>query len=101
MVSIIQSETFRRWIAGLKDLHAKAIILGRLTRLSSGLPGDITSLGGGLSELRVHCGPGYRIYFVQQGQQLVVLLCGGDKGSQSRDVRLARQLARQWRNDHG
>ena len=96
MIEIIQSDTFRKWLEGLRDRHARAFITARLLRLASGLMGDTSSVGDGVRELRVHFGPGYRLYFVQQGATLVFLLCGGDKSSQSRDLRDAKQLAKRW-----
>lgn len=97
MIDVIQSETFRKWLNGLRDRQARAFITARLLRLANGLMGDTSSLGDGVSELRIHFGPGYRLYFVQSGVSLIFLLCGGDKSSQARDIRHARQLAQQWR----
>jgi putative addiction module killer protein len=101
MIEIIQSETFRRWLTGLRDSRAKALIAARMTRLTSGVVGDAVPVGDGVSELRIHFGPGYRLYLIQRGASLIVLLCGGDKSSQSRDIRNAKRLAKQWRNGHG
>jgi putative addiction module killer protein len=95
-MEIRQTDTYRRWEQGLHDGTARAIIAARLLRLQSGLPGDVKSLGRGLYELRIHYGPGYRIYFCYQGDVVVLLLCGGDKRSQPRDLRLARALVQQW-----
>jgi putative addiction module killer protein len=91
-----QTETFRKWEQNLRDQRAKAAIAARLFRLANGLAGDVSPVGSGVSELRIHYGPGYRIYFQNRGGQLVVLLCGGDKSSQDRDIRLAKQLAIEW-----
>jgi putative addiction module killer protein len=99
-LEIVQSETFRKWLGRLRDHRAKALIAARLFRLSRGVAGDTTAIGEGVSELRVHFGPGYRIYFLQNGTEIVVLLCGGDKGSQKRDIETARRLAREWRKIH-
>lgn len=93
MLEIEQTETFRKWERRLRDPKARAVIAARLFRLANGLPGDVAPLGGGVSELRIHYGPGYRIYFRQRGQDAIVLLCGGDKGTQDRDIRTARRLA--------
>jgi putative addiction module killer protein len=93
-----QTETFRLWESKLKDRRARTIIATRLLRLAEGLAGDVAPIGEGISELRIHFGPGYRIYFQQRGNAIVVLLCGGDKASQARDILAAKKLAREWRN---
>jgi putative addiction module killer protein len=93
LMEIKQTETFRTWEAGLKDRRARTIIATRLMRLSEGLLGDAPSMGAGVRELRIHYGPGYRIYFQKRGNMLIVLLCGGDKGSQPRDIETAKNLA--------
>ncbi len=92
-VELNQTETFRIWEAKLKDRRAKTIIASRLMRLSEGLIGDVASVGEGIKELRIHYGPGYRVYFQQSGATIVVLLCGGDKSSQARDIIAAKKLA--------
>jgi putative addiction module killer protein len=92
-LEIKQTETFRKWESGLRDRRVRTIIATRLMRLAEGLPGDVSTVGDGVSELRIHFGPGYRIYFQQRGHILVILLCGGDKGSQKRDIILAKKLA--------
>jgi putative addiction module killer protein len=89
---IRQTVTFARWLDGLKDLSGRSAILQRLVRLQRGLLGDAKALGGGLHELRIDRGPGYRLYFTRQGEVVIVLLCGGDKSSQNRDIARARQL---------
>jgi len=91
-----QTETFRKWRLRLKDERARAVIASRLDRLAFGHAGDVAPVGDGVSELRIHAGPGYRIYFQQRGDVLIVLLCGGDKGSQVRDIKLAKRLAKEW-----
>jgi len=96
MLELKQTETFRKWRMKLKDERAKAIIASRLDRLGYGHEGDATPVGQGISELRVHHGPGYRIYFQRRGTMLIVLLCGGDKGSQEKDIRTAKRLAAEW-----
>jgi putative addiction module killer protein len=93
-VSIKQTETFRKWERKLKDSRAQTAIAARLARLSYGLAGDMQSVGDGVSELRIHYGPGYRLYLTWRGNELVVLLCGGDKDSQGRDITLAKKMAR-------
>jgi len=89
-----QTETFSRWLNGLVDRRARAKIAARIDRLAQGNPGDVVSVGEGVSELRIHFGPGYRVYFVARGRTLVILLCGGDKSSQAKDIKTAKQLAR-------
>ena len=93
MLEIRQTETYSKWESKLRDSVARAAITSRLGRLAAGLLGDYRSVGGGVQELRIHHGAGYRIYFVRRGSQIIVLLCGGDKGSQQRDIKLARDLA--------
>ena len=78
MLDIKQTATFRKWERKLRDQHAKALIAARIFRLANGLPGDVRSVGKGVSELRVHYGPGYRVYFKEVGMEIVILLCGGD-----------------------
>lgn len=96
MLELKQTETFRKWRSRLKDERARALIASRLDRLAWGHGGDVEPVGDGISELRIHHGPGYRVYFTRRGRQIVVLLCGGDKGSQQRDVALAKRLATDW-----
>lgn len=96
MLELKQTETFREWRLALRDKRARAAIASRLDRLAFGLAGDAKSVGGGVSELRVHYGPGYRVYFKRANKTVIVLLCGGDKGSQARDIEAAKQLAAKW-----
>ncbi|EAA7555535.1 type II toxin-antitoxin system RelE/ParE family toxin [Salmonella enterica] len=97
MKEIIRSETFSDWLLSLKDSRAKARVLARIDRMKAGNFGDSEPIGDGLSEVRIHYGPGYRVYFMQQGNVVVVLLCGGDKSSQSKDIKQAKQIAKAWR----
>lgn len=90
-----ETPTFESWMANLRDKLARAIILRRLDRVAYGNLGDVKAVGDGVSELRVDHGPGYRVYFVRRGDALIVLLCGGDKGSQARDIARAKALARE------
>jgi putative addiction module killer protein len=91
-----QTETFLKWRTRLKDERARALIASRLDRLAFGHAGDAAPVGEGVSELRIHHGPGYRIYFQQRGNVLIVLLCGGDKSSQAKDIKAAKRLAMEW-----
>lgn len=94
MIEIRQTLVFSAWLERLKDRSARARIQVRLDRLALGLVGDVKPVGGGVSELRVDYGPGYRVYFKQQGRELVLLLIGGDKRTQSRDIERAVAMAR-------
>jgi len=96
MLTVVQTATFSRWLDELADASATARIVVRLRRLELGNPGDVKSVGGGVSELRVDCGPGYRVYFTQRGKTLVILLCGGDKRSQSKDIKTAQRMAKEF-----
>lgn len=96
MIQIQQTETFRKWRTQLKDERVRGLIASRLDRLSFGHLGDVESVGQGIRELRIHYGPGYRIYFQQRGITIIVLLCGGDKSTQVKDIKAAKQLASQW-----
>lgn len=93
-MEVRKTETFALWIDGLRDIRARARVLARVERLALGNPGDVQPVGDGVSELRIHYGPGYRVYFKQQGRELVILLAGGDKRSQSKDIEKALLLAR-------
>lgn len=93
MQTIRQTENYRNWFSKLKDSKAKARINVRIRRLSLGNPGDVKPVGRGVSELRINYGPGYRVYYTQAGNELIILLLGGDKSSQSNDVRKAKELA--------
>jgi putative addiction module killer protein len=95
-----QSATFRKWQRKLRDARAKALIAMRLQRLATGSAGDSAPVGEGISELRIHYGPGYRIYFQQRDEVLILLLCGGDKDTQDRDIRAAKQIAAQWSDNN-
>ena len=95
MVEVRQTDVFVAWFEGLKDRAARARITARIRRLSLGNPGDVKPVGQGVSEMRIDCGPGYRVYFVQRGEALVILLCGGDKRDQSRDIARALELAKE------
>jgi putative addiction module killer protein len=94
MVEIRKTERFADWLDNLRDIKAKARILVRVERLASGNAGDAKPVGEGVSEMRIDYGPGYRVYFIQRGSQLIILLAGGDKSSQSSDIKAALRLAR-------
>jgi len=93
MREVRQTDVFANWMESLSDRRAVERIAQRIVRLQSGLLGDVKPVGDGVSELRVDHGPGYRVYFVQRGQVLIILLCGGDKGSQRRDIQRAKAIA--------
>ena len=95
MLEIRQTEAFGAWMRGLRDIQGRAVIARRIERMAAGNFGDHKPIGEGVSELRVPFGPGYRVYYTLRGKGLVVLLCGGDKGSQRRDIARAREQARQ------
>ena len=97
MIEIKQTETFRKWRMRLKDERAKGLIASRLDRLSFGHAGDVEPVGQGISELRIHYGPGYRIYFEKKGNTIIVLLCAGNKSTQAKDIKTAKCLATNWR----
>ena len=94
MIEIRKTETYAKWIDGLRDLHGRARILARVERLALGNPGDVKPVGEGVSELRINYGPGYRVYYTRRGRELVILLAGGDKSTQPRDIKTALSLAR-------
>jgi len=93
MIEIRKTDTFAKWIDGLRDIRARARILVRIERLSLGNPGDVKPVGEGVSEMRITYGPGYRVYFKKIGQTVVVLLAGGDKRTQAKDIKSALRLA--------
>jgi putative addiction module killer protein len=95
MIEVRETEVFAAWFAGLRDREARARITVRIRRLSLGNPGDVKPVGTGVSEMRIDYGPGYRVYFVRRGEAVVVLLCGGDKRDQDRDIARALELARE------
>ena len=93
MIELRQTEVFSKWLRGLRDRQARARIQTRLDRLQLGLAGDVKPVGAGVSELRIDYGPGYRIYFAQHGHALAILLAGGDKRTQDKDIKIALKLA--------
>jgi len=95
LIEVRQTTRFATWLAGLRDHRARARILKRLDRVGQGNLGDVAPVGEGVSEMRIFYGPGYRIYFVQRGKELIVLLCGGDKSSQDADIAEAKAMAKE------
>lgn len=93
VIEIRKTELFADWIDGLRDLAGRARVLARIERLAMGNPGDVKPVGGGVSELRIAAGPGYRVYFTRRGRMLIILLAGGDKSTQQADIRAAQKLA--------
>lgn len=87
------TKLFDRWMRRLGDAHARARIAERIQRLGNGLTSDVKHVGADVSELRIHCGPGYRVYFTRQGRQLIILLCAGDKDTQMDDIKMAQRMA--------
>lgn len=98
MIAIRATDIFEEWLRALRDDVAKARIVRRIDRLRFGNFGDVKPVGDGISELRIDHGPDYRVYFIRKGSALVILLCGGDKGSQTRDIAAARRLAAKERS---
>jgi putative addiction module killer protein len=96
IIELKQTETFWKWRTRLKDKRARALIASRLDRLAFGHAGDAEPVGEGISELRIHYGPGYRIYFQRRGNTIIVLLCGGDKSTQDKDIKTAKRLVTEW-----
>jgi putative addiction module killer protein len=94
MIEVRKTETFATWLDGLRDMRARARIQVRLERLAKGNTGDVKPVGQAVSELRIDYGPGYRVYYTKRGQDLVILLAGGDKRTQATDIKTALQLAR-------
>jgi putative addiction module killer protein len=101
VVEVVTSATFDRWLRKLKDRRAAARVLIRIDRLAAGNPGDVKSVGRGVAELRIDYGPGYRVYFLREGDRLILLLTGGDKSTQDADIRTAHGIADTWRRTQG
>ena len=97
MVEVVSTGEFDKWLRKLKARQGKLRILERVDRLAHGNPGDVKPVGQGVSELRLTYGPGYRVYYLQDGHRLILLLCGGDKSTQYKDIDHAHELAEQWR----
>jgi len=95
-MEVFRSAAFDAWLSKLRDRQARARILARIRRLTIGNPGDVKTVSKGVSEMRIDYGPGYRVYFARRGATLVLLLCGGDKRTQSADIKRAIQIAAEW-----
>jgi putative addiction module killer protein len=95
MIEVRQTDEFAHWLDRLRDTRAKARIIVRIQRAAGGNLGDVRSVGGGVSEMRIDVGPGYRAYFIHRPRVMIVLLCGGDKSSQDREIKRAKALARE------
>ena len=95
-MQVRRTEGFAVWLSGLRDTQGRAKILARIDRPEDGNPGKTKSVGAGVVEMKIDFGPGYRVYYVQRGQLLVLLLCGGDKSTQTNDIKRAKALAAQW-----
>jgi putative addiction module killer protein len=93
MIEVRQTQEFTAWLHRLRDVNAAARIVARIRRLEKGNPGDTKGVGKGILEMRIDYGPGYRIYYLHHGAQIVILLCGGDKGTQPEDIKRAQKLA--------
>ncbi len=100
-MQVRRTEEFAAWLGGLKDKQGRAKILARIDRLEEGNPGKTRSVGAGVVEMKIDFGPGYRVYYIQQGRVLILLLCGGDKSSQTNDIKRAKALAIQWTETEG
>jgi putative addiction module killer protein len=95
-MKLLQTDVFRTWLVGLSDKRVRGQITARLERLQMGHAGDVAPVGEGISELRIHLGAGFRVYFQQRGTVIIVLLCGGSKATQHQDIRTAKRLAKEW-----
>ncbi len=99
MVEVKKTDEFDGWLKDLKDQKAKAKILVRIQRLEAGNPGQVNSVGDGISEMKIDFGPGYRAYYKQTGQQIILLLCGGDKSTQDKDIKRAKAIAAELKDE--
>ncbi len=96
VIELKQTPTFQKWRMRLKDERARALIASRLDRLAYGHAGDVEPVGQGISELRINYSPGYRLYFQKRGSTTIILLCGGDKSTQAKDIKAAKRLIDEW-----
>ena len=95
MIEVRQTTVFTNWLKSLKDTNARVRIVTRIRRIELGNLGDVKPVGEGVSEARIMYGPGYRLYFIQQGKEVIILLCGGDKSTQAKDIEAAKQMAKE------
>ena len=100
MTNIRKTDVFTKWMKKLKDNIAKAHINRRIFRLERGNPGDVEPIGEGCSEMKINYGPGYRVYYKDTGQEIIIILCGGDKSTQQDDVNKAKQIAKKEENNN-
>ncbi len=101
MIEVVTTSAYDDWIGHLRDRNARARVVARVRRLTLGNPGDVKPVGGGISEMRIDYGPGYRVYYMQRGELLVILLCGGDKSTQDKDIENAKDYAKAWKDENG
>jgi putative addiction module killer protein len=94
MIDMKKTDVFAQWLDELRDIRARARVQARIERLAAGNPGDVKPVGEGVSEMRIDYGPGYRVYFTRRGNEVVILLAGGDKSTQDTDIKTAQGLAR-------
>lgn len=97
MIEVMESATFKSWFAALRDVQVRARIQARVRRLALGNPGQYRALRGGVCEMKIDYGPGYRVYYTMRGKLLVVLLCAGDKSTQDKDIKAAERIAKDWK----
>lgn len=98
-IEVVKSDSFDQWLRALRDLRARVRIAARIDRLALGNPDDVKPVGEGISEMRIDYGPGYRVYFMQRGSLMILLLCGGDKSSRQHDIAKAKLLAAQFKEN--
>jgi putative addiction module killer protein len=99
LIEIRRTSTYATWFAKLKDTKVRASVADRIQRLVEGNPGDARNVGSGVVELRINAGPGYRVYYIQRGQRLILLLCGGAKSTQTKDIERAKALAQEYNQE--